>query len=541
MRAVRHALGRSLAALPAAAFSLAVRESRAVRGLRQFVRSAPRRSDREGKQAFPGPWPASRQSVPGRDRRSQAVTLVVPDRFGFPTDMGCIGHVEQSVCNVFGASSAQVRLEGNVLLEKLGAGVTIVTRLIPSFPVTSVRRSLPSMHVLDNLRSSGTSNRFVNQGESSDGYRRELESFEHRRPLGQGFDAGQAPRFAADQQPQRNADDGRPRPEQLDDRDGRQGAERQGAGPRAHYEEIVEAKVDLASHLAPSASGVLIDAYYGAWSCVAAGAIGPQTGLLVRVEMSGSPKNKVGAPMGLIEPGWSVEKIKLMGADAVKLLAQYEPTEPISAEHQFQLIEHVYSECQEARHSHAARDRGVSLRRRKENRPGYINRKAATVIDSARQLSRFCDIYKAEFPGTLGHDSDNQLRENLAALNAASERPWVLLSAGVDYPDYYKQVQMALEAGASGVLGGRAFWKEYFLQDGAQARSQFAATTAFKRVADVNTLVRERGTPWSTRYGFTNESLASIRATEGWHARYGSGLGSSDGAQASKRAPGEVY
>ena len=38
-----------------------------------------------------------------------------------------------------------------------------------------------------------------------------------------------------------------------------------------HYEEIVEAKVDLARHLAPSASGVLIDAYYGAWSCVAAG------------------------------------------------------------------------------------------------------------------------------------------------------------------------------------------------------------------------------------------------------------------------------
>ena len=94
------------------------------------------------------------------------------------------------------------------------------------------------------------------------------------------------------------------------------------------YEEIVEAKVDLARHLAPAASGVLIDAYYGAWSSVAAGAIGPQTGLLVRVEMSGSPKNKVGAPMGLIEPGWSVEKIKLMGADAVKLLAQFEPTEP---------------------------------------------------------------------------------------------------------------------------------------------------------------------------------------------------------------------
>ena len=77
------------------------------------------------------------------------------------------------------------------------------------------------------------------------------------------------------------------------------------------YDEIVEAKVDLAKNLSPSASGVLIDGYYGAWSCVASGAIGPQTGLLVRVEMSGSPKNKVGAPLGLIEPGWKIGRARV--------------------------------------------------------------------------------------------------------------------------------------------------------------------------------------------------------------------------------------
>ncbi len=101
---------------------------------------------------------------------------------------------------------------------------------------------------------------------------------------------------------------------------------------------------------------------------------------------------------------------------------------------------------------------------------------------------------------------------------------------------------MAMESGASGVLGGRAFWKEYFLQDGDSARSQFAATTAFKRVADVNTVVREHGSPWFARYGLTVEDLASVRATEGWHARYASSLGAAaaDGAPA-KAAPGEVY
>src|SRR5689334_11310796 len=56
------------------------------------------------------------------------------------------------------------------------------------------------------------------------------------------------------------------------------------------YEEIVEAKLDLARQMSPSASGVLIDAYYGAWSAIASEAIPPDKGLLIRVEKSGSPK-----------------------------------------------------------------------------------------------------------------------------------------------------------------------------------------------------------------------------------------------------------
>src|SRR5262249_16799159 len=84
------------------------------------------------------------------------------------------------------------------------------------------------------------------------------------------------------------------------------------------YEEIVEAKLDLMRQMAPAASGVLIDAYYGAWSAIASEAIPADGGMLVRVEKSGGPKNPAGGPMAEIEPGWSVEKIKLMGADAVK-------------------------------------------------------------------------------------------------------------------------------------------------------------------------------------------------------------------------------
>ena len=56
----------------------------------------------------------------------------------------------------------------------------------------------------------------------------------------------------------------------------------------------------------------------------------------------------------------------------------------------------------------------------KKTDPGYVARKAETVIESARQISRFCDIYKAEFPGTLGVDSDAQCLDNCHALSEAS-------------------------------------------------------------------------------------------------------------------------
>ena len=190
-----------------------------------------------------------------------------------------------------------------------------------------------------------------------------------------------------------------------------------------HYEEIVEAKIDLAKQLVPLSFGRFDRRLLRCLVVCCDRGHRTQTGLLVRVEMSGSPKNKVGAPMGLIEPGWSVEKIKFMGADAVKLLAQFEPTEPHSAEHQFQLIEHVYSECQKYDILMLLETVAFPFGGEKKTDPSFINRKAATVIESARQLSRFCDVYKAEFPGNLGQDSDNQLRENLAALNSSSERP----------------------------------------------------------------------------------------------------------------------
>ena len=111
---------------------------------------------------------------------------------------------------------------------------------------------------------------------------------------------------------------------------------------------------------------------------------------------------------------------------------------------------------------------------------------------------------------------------NLKALDAACERPWVLLSAGVDFPDYKKQVESAVKyGGASGVLGGRAFWKEFFLQPTPEAQRKYAEGECVKHIKTIDKIVQTQGKPWFVRYGLTTEQLHTTRSAEGWHFRYG--------------------
>jgi tagatose 1,6-diphosphate aldolase len=305
-----------------------------------------------------------------------------------------------------------------------------------------------------------------------------------------------------------------------------------------NFDELVEAKVHLCRRLAPHASAVLVDAYYGAWNSVATMSVPRDTGLLVRVEKSGGEKNSHGAPMGAYEPGWSVAKIKSMGADAVKLLAQFEPTEIDSAEHNFRFIQHVYEECRKHDILFLLETIAFPFGGEKKDTASFLDRKVETVVETARQVSRYCDVYKAEFPGWLTKHSESQLRDNIKALDAACERPWVLLSAGVDFPDYKKQVELAMECGASGVLGGRAFWKEYFLKDGHQARDEFLAGECSERVRTIDTIVKNKATPWFQRYGLAVEDFAKVRVAENWHFRYG---GAGAGGGPAKFVEGEVY
>jgi tagatose 1,6-diphosphate aldolase len=103
-------------------------------------------------------------------------------------------------------------------------------------------------------------------------------------------------------------------------------------------------------------------------------------------------------------------------------------------------------------------------------------------------------------------------------LNQASRLPWVLLSAGVDFESFKKQVEIACKAGASGFLAGRALW-----QEGAQIRNRsermsFFQDTAAPRLRELAELADSYGKPWSSRMGTKNGEFGPV--TEEWYRSY---------------------
>ena len=94
---------------------------------------------------------------------------------------------------------------------------------------------------------------------------------------------------------------------------------------------------------------------------------------------------------------------------------------------------------------------------RPPRRGAAFNREQA-IIDAARELGDSgADLYKVEMP-LFGKGTQQELLAASQKLNAEINMPWVILSSGVDDKLFPRAVQVAMQAGASGFLAGRAVW-----------------------------------------------------------------------------------
>jgi len=285
------------------------------------------------------------------------------------------------------------------------------------------------------------------------------------------------------------------------------------------YHDMVDFKLDLCRAVAPFVSAVLLDPVYGAGQAVAAGVLPGYNGLLVSIEKTGY-SGESAARITEILPDWSVSKIKKMGASAVKLLIYFRPDLKDIASRQLELVAKVAEDCIKEDIAllvepvtYPVEQVGVSSKRLADMKPEL-------VIETARQVTALpIDILKAEFPVDITFEQDEEkLLGFCRELDRASRRPWVLLSAGVDFKTFRKQVEVASRAGASGFLAGRALWQEGVLIHSREERMDFFRNTAASRLKELVEIVVSYGKPWYFKMGVANGEFEPV--PEDWYVGY---------------------
>lgn len=308
----------------------------------------------------------------------------------------------------------------------------------------------------------------------------------------------------------------------IDQRDSLRRALGQATGrgsEQVNGEELAEVKALITKELAPLASAVLTDPEYGYPYSLPH--LPPRVGLLLACEESGyeraGPDGRERASRLLA--GWSAREALRLGADAVKLLIYYRPdgSEEVRV-HQQALVQQVGEECASVGLPFLLEIVGYPVHEASADSAEFARRKPELVIGSAAEFSapRYnVDILKLEFPADLKWTReyargafDGKEREPAYALadvrrfcqelDEAAGVPWVILSAGVGIGEFLAQLELAVEAGASGFLCGRAIWQ--------------GAVGAYPDMARMERWLREEG-----RYNFVRANAVAHRARP-WYA-----------------------
>jgi tagatose 1,6-diphosphate aldolase len=282
-------------------------------------------------------------------------------------------------------------------------------------------------------------------------------------------------------------------------------------------EMMSEFKIAVSRVLTPHASAILLDPQ---WGLEAAGVRAKNAGLLLAYEESGYDNTRPGRQADLL-PNVSAQRLKGMGANAVKILIYYTPDEKESInDEKHAFIERIGDEC-------IANDIPFFLEFVTYDPAGgdekgldFARKKPAAVAGSMAEFSKdkyHVDVLKVEIPVNLAFAEGASVYAGQRAYTraealsyyreaaAAAGKPFIYLSAGVSNQQFTESLRWAGDAGVNfaGVLCGRATWKDgipVYAKEGAAALENWLQDQGVKNIQAVNECLHA-AKPWFSFYG----------------------------------------
>jgi len=279
---------------------------------------------------------------------------------------------------------------------------------------------------------------------------------------------------------------------------------------------LEEFKTVVTKVLTPHASAILLDPEYG---FPAAKARARNAGLLLAYENSGYDNTRPGRLPDLLDI-WSVRRLMEAGADCIKILLYYNPTDPAhinDIKHAW--VERIGAECRGedipfflefVTYEEGKDEKSVEYARKK---PDFVTRS----VEEFSKPQYGVDVLKVEVPINMKYVagtkackgesaySRDEAKDHFRRAAAAAKLPFIYLSAGVTNDVFNETLELAAESGVafSGVLCGRATWYDgipVYAKQGAKGLEDWMNDQGVKNINNVNSRLKA-AKPWFSFYG----------------------------------------
>ncbi|WP_298277970.1 tagatose 1,6-diphosphate aldolase [uncultured Bradyrhizobium sp.] len=282
------------------------------------------------------------------------------------------------------------------------------------------------------------------------------------------------------------------------------------------YGDVTAAKRLLVENLAPHCSSMLFDPNFAVPAAI--DLLPPRCGLIMTLEEHRVEETSGGRKSRAIT-NWSVEKIRAMGADAVKVLAWYRPdADPAVIAHQKRFVRDIGQDC--ARHDipYVLELLVYPFLGSADHTADYVEspgKLPSLVIESVREFAKpeyGVDLLKLESPlaanslpardGSAAAQAAQKEFDAIGEICGACSIPWVLLSGGAAPEKFERVLEFAYAAGAGGFLAGRTIWLDAVLKNFPD-RAAVAASLrkdGLGVLERLNELTTAKGTQWKARF-----------------------------------------
>jgi tagatose-1,6-bisphosphate aldolase len=262
-------------------------------------------------------------------------------------------------------------------------------------------------------------------------------------------------------------------------------------GVTATDDDMMQAKIAVASALSKAASGILLDPTWGVPAVNQNDILPSSCGLLIAAE-NPDRGNFNGEPRPTKMPGQDAAWVKSLGGQAVKVLVSMHPGrprnpgEPDLTSETVELVRNIVADCKAQGIPSVIENLIYPL---PNAEPLTDEQKENLIVESAILLNETKpDLLKLEFPIT--ERGCKRLADSLTV-------PWAVLSAGVAFEQFKKAIILSCDAGgASGFIAGRSIWKEAIGMSKVE-QDKFLTSTAVARLEELNQTVLGRAVPWN--------------------------------------------